>query len=146
VVFYTQWAWRSSRHIQNVYVGLRDGLPARIVLRDLDNSMLDPRRVRGRLRAARRRGKGHLAAHAGLRGRRAPPGAGHDVRAPGKVMLMRLADDHGADAGRLLAIVEHTWDGLRAFGVQQLRGWSNSVEDDLRTRLERATRLRFVRE
>jgi siderophore synthetase component len=38
-------------HLQNVYVGLRGGLPVRIVLRDLDNSILDPRRAGAHLRA-----------------------------------------------------------------------------------------------
>ena len=145
VVFYTQWGMAFEPHIQNVCVGLRDGLPARIVLRDLDNTILDPRRVRGRLRAlggAARDTWRHMPAYADG-GRRLVQAMlyGH----LGEVML-RLSDDHGAHAGRLLAIVEDTWDGLRAPGVQQLRGWSNSVKTTLRTRLERATRLRFVRE
>lgn len=33
-------------HLQNVSVGLRDGLPARIILRDLDSAILDPDRIR----------------------------------------------------------------------------------------------------
>ena len=60
--------------------------------------------------------------------------------------MLRLSDDHGADAGRLLAIVEHAWNALEKSGGQHLRGWSNSVKATLRTRLGRATALRFVRE
>ena len=57
-----------------------------------------------------------------------------------------LADRDPEEARRLLAIVEHAWNALEKSGGQQLRGWSNSVKATLRTRLERATALRFVRE
>jgi siderophore synthetase component len=143
VAFYRQWGMAFEPHIQNVYLGLRDGLPIRIVLRDLDNSILDPRRVRGRLRA--------LGDPAKDTWRHMPPyrdGGQRMVQAMlyghlGEVMW-RLSEDHAADSGRLMAIVERTWDELRAFGVQQLRAWSNSVKTTLRTRLRRATALRFV--
>jgi len=145
VVFYAKGGMAFEPHIQNVYVGLRNGLPARIVLRDLDNSILDPRRVRSRMRA--------LGGPANDTWRHMPPyadGGRRLVQAMmyghlGEVML-RLSDDHGAHADRLLAIVEHSWNALEKSGGQQLRGWSNSVKTTLRTRLERATRLRFVRE
>jgi siderophore synthetase component len=145
VVFYAEGGMAFEPHLQNVYVGLRHGLPARIVLRDLDNTILDPRRVRGRLRAlggAARDTWRHMPAYEDG-GRRLVQAMlyGH----LGEVMW-RLSTDHGADAGRLLAIVEETWDGLARFGGKQLRRWSNSVKTTLRTRLERASELRFVRE
>ena len=144
VVFYAEGGMAFEPHIQNVYVGMREGLPARIVLRDLDNSILDPRRVRGRLRA--------LGGAARATWQHMPPyadGGRRMVQAMlyghlGEVMW-RLARDHRADADRLLAIVEATWDELGK-PAQQLRRWSNSVKTTLRTRLERASNLRFVRE
>ena len=140
--FYAECGVAFEPHIQNVYVGLRNGLPARIVLRDLDNSILDPRRVRGRLRA--------LGGAASDTWRHMPPyqdGGRRMVLAMtyghlGEVMW-RLAQDHGADPARLLAIVEATWDQLDA---GDLRRWSETVKTTLRTRLARATRLRFVRQ
>ena len=144
VAFYLQLGMAFEPHIQNVYVGLRDGLPRRILLRDLDNSILDPRRVRGRLRAlggAARDTWQHMPPYADG-GRRMVQAMlyGH----LGEVMW-RLTQDHGADADRLLAIVDATWDELGQ-PAQQLRRGSNSVKTTLRTRLERATALRFVRE
>jgi siderophore synthetase component len=143
VAFYTEWGMAFEPHLQNVYVGLRDSLPTRIMLRDLDNSIIDPRRVRGRLRALGNPAKDtwrHMPPY--------PDGGRRMVQAMlyghlGEV-IWRLSEDHGADTGRLMAIVDHTWNELRAFGVQQLRGWSNSVKTTLRTRLRRATALRFV--
>jgi siderophore synthetase component len=145
VVFYAQCGMAFEPHLQNVYVGLRDGLPARIVLRDLDNSILDPRRVRRRLRA--------LGDAAKDTWEHMPPyedGGRRMVLAMlyghlGEVMS-RLTEDHGADAGELLATVERTWDELEAYGAKRLRRWSDAVKTTLRTRLARATRLRFVRQ
>jgi hypothetical protein len=145
VVFYAEWGMAFEPHLQNVYVGLHDGLPARIVLRDLDNSILDARRVRARLRA--------LGEPVKDTWRHMPPyedGGRRMVLAMlyghlGEVMW-RLSVDHRADPDRLLAVVEHTWDNLREFGGQRLRRWSDSVKTTLRTRLARATVLRFVRE
>jgi siderophore synthetase component len=142
VRFYTECGMAFEPHIQNVYIGLRDALPARIVLRDLDNSILDPRRVRGRLRA--------LGGAAGDTWRHMPPyedGGRRMVLAMtyghlGEVMW-RLAQDHAADPVRLLAIVDATWDQL---GAGDLRRWSETVKTTLRTRLARTTRLRFVRQ
>jgi len=144
VRFYTECGMAFEPHLQNVYVVLRHGLPVRTVLRDLDNSILDPRRVRGRLRA--------LGSAARDTWQHMPPyedGGRRMVQAMlyghlGEVMW-RLSQDHGADAHRLLAIVDATWDALGK-PAQQLRRWSNSVKTTLRTRLERATALRFVRE
>ena len=145
VVFYAQCGMAFEPHLQNVYVGLRDGLPARTVLRDLDNSILDARRVRRRMAALGDAAKGTW--------RHMPPyedGGRRLVLAMlyghlGEV-ICRLDEDLGADAVRLLAIVEHTWDELEAVdrrAVRQLRGWSDAVKTTLRTRLERAATLRF---
>jgi siderophore synthetase component len=142
VVFYTQWGMAFEPHLQNVTIGLRDGLPARIVLRDLDNSILDPRRVRRRLRA--------LGGPARETWTHMPPyedGGRRMVQAMlyghlGEVMW-RLSQDHGADSDQLLAIV---WRELDKFGVPQVRTWANAVKTTLRTRLARATALRFVRQ
>ena len=144
VRFYTECGMAFEPHIQNVYVGLRAGLPVRIVLRDLDNSILDARRVRARLR---RLGSAvpdtwqHMPSYEDG-GRRLVLAMlyGH----LGEV-IWRLSRHHHADGARLLAIVEATWDGLEQ-PAQQLRRWSNSVKTTLRTRLARATALRFVRE
>ena len=38
-------------HLQNVYVALRDGMPSRMILRDLDSTILDPLRIRPVARA-----------------------------------------------------------------------------------------------
>lgn len=140
VLFYARWGMAFEPHLQNVYVGLRDGLPARIVLRDLDNSILDPRRVRRRLSALGEPAKDtwrHMPPHRDG-GRRLVQAMlyGH----LGEVMW-RLSEDHAADADELLAIV---WRQLERFGVPQLRAWANSVKTTLRTRLARASTLRFV--
>jgi siderophore synthetase component len=147
VVFYAHWGMAFEPHIQNVYVGLRSGLPARMVLRDLDNSILDGRRVRGRMRALGDTAPGtwkHMPPYEDV-GRRLVQAMlyGH----LGEV-IWRLGEDHGADPARLLAVVEETWDALEPIdrgAVRQLRGWSNAVKTTLRTRLERATALRFRR-
>lgn len=147
VVFYARWGMAFEPHIQNVYVGLRGGLPARIVLRDLDNSILDPRRVRRRMRALGDAAPGtwkHMPSYEDG-GRRLVQAMlyGH----LGEVMW-RLGEDHGADPVRLLAVVEEAWDALEPIdrrAVRQLRRWSSTVKLTLRTRLERATALRFRR-
>jgi siderophore synthetase component len=46
VDFYARWGMAFEPHLQNVYVALRDGMPSRIVLRDLDSTILDPVRIR----------------------------------------------------------------------------------------------------
>ena len=58
-------------HLQNVYVAMRDGMPSRMILRDLDSTILDPRPdppyCAGKRHSARAR---NMAAHAHL-----PPAA-----------------------------------------------------------------------
>ncbi|MGC5699420.1 hypothetical protein J4P02_04355 [Pseudomonas sp. NFXW11] len=50
VPFCTQWGIALEPHLQNSYVVVRDGLPVRVIVRDLDNSILDPQSVRGMCR------------------------------------------------------------------------------------------------
>jgi len=42
VHFYARWGMAFEPHLQNVYVALRDGMPSRMILRDLDSTILDP--------------------------------------------------------------------------------------------------------
>jgi siderophore synthetase component len=154
VQFCAQWGMAFEPHLQNVYVAFRDGLPRRIVLRDLDNSILDPRRIRPLLR--------ELGAElAPDTWRHMPPfeiGGKRMVQAMlfghlGEVMGC-LAQDYGVKPERLVAIVEDAWSDLAARApsssarksVQTLRGWSNAVKATLRTRLHRAATVAFVRE
>src|SRR5439155_59830 len=51
VDFYARWGMAFEPHLQNVYVALRDGVPSRIILRDLDSTILDPVRIRPVARA-----------------------------------------------------------------------------------------------
>jgi siderophore synthetase component len=154
VEFWSQWGMGFEPHLQNVYVAIRNGFPSRIILRDLDASILDPRRIRPTLRklgldlpketwavmpAFETGGKrlvqamlfGHL----------------------GEVMWCLTQGGH-SETGRLASIVEDTWSELAAHApsasarrsVNRLRSWSNAVKATLRTRLHRTTTLEFVRE
>lgn len=154
VVFCSQWGMAFEPHLQNVYVAFRGGLPARIVLRDLDNTILDPRRVPRLLRSH------GLEVHEDT-WRAMPPfeiGAKRLVQAMlfghlGEVIRW-LADEHGVPPIRLAAIVEDTWSALAARApttaarreVLALRGWSNAVKATLRTRLRRSATMEFIRE
>ena len=154
VEFCSQWGMAFEPHLQNVVVAFRGGLPSRIVLRDLDNSILDARRIRPLLREH------------GLRLQkdtwRSMPafetGGKRLVQAMlfghlGEVMW-RLEQDHGAGPKRLAGIVEETWSELESGAasasarkaVAQLRGWSDAVKATLRTRLHRSTTMEFVQE
>lgn len=154
VEFCSRWGLAFEPHLQNVYVAFRDGLPAGIVLRDLDNTILDPRRVRRLLRS-------HELKVSEDTWRSMPPfeiGAKRLVQAMlfghlGEVIRW-LADEHGTPPGRLAAIVDDIWSALAARAptraarreVLSLRGWSDAVKATLRTRLRRSTILQFVRE
>ena len=154
VEFCAQWGMAFEPHMQNVYVALRDGLPARIVLRDLDNSILDARRVRPLARelgAALARDTWRHMPDYEIGGKRLVQAMlyGH----LGEVMW-RLEQDHGARTKRLAAIVEDTWSDLESGAptaaarknVARLRGWSDAVKATLRAHLRRATTVQFVRE
>jgi siderophore synthetase component len=51
VDFHTRWGMAFEPHLQNVYVALRAGMPSRVILRDLDSTILDPLRIRPLARA-----------------------------------------------------------------------------------------------
>lgn len=154
VEFCAHWGMAFEPHLQNVYVGLRGGMPVRIVLRDLDNSILDPRRIRPLLRrlgaAPARNTWQHMPSY--------EDGGKRMVQAMmfghlGEVMRA-LQRDYRINAQKLAATVEDTWSELAAAApsaaarktVQELRGWSDSIKATLRTRLHRAHALQFVRE
>jgi len=154
VEFCAHWGMAFEPHVQNVYVGLRDGLPVRVVLRDLDNSILDPRRIRPQLR----RLGGSLAKDTWQHMPSYEDGGKRMVQAMmfghlGEVMRC-LQWDYRINAQKLAAIVEDTWSELAAAApsaagrraVLRLRGWSDSIKATLRTRLHRAHTLQFVRE
>ena len=154
VAFCSQWGMAFEPHMQNVYVGFRNGVPSRIVLRDLDNSILDARRVRPLLREfGLRLQKDTWSAMPAFEigGKRLVQAMlfGH----LGEVMW-RLALDHGVKMERLAAIVEDTWSDLESTApsasaresIAKLRTWSNAVKATLRTRLHRSTTMEFVKE
>jgi siderophore synthetase component len=140
-------------HLQNVYVAIRDGLPSRIVLRDLDASILDARRIRPVLR--------DLGLQLAQGTWRAMPafeiGSKRLVQAMlfghlGEVMWC-LTQSTGIKSDKFVSIVEDMWSDLLACApstsarrsVQKLRGWSDAVKATLRTRLTRSTTMEFVR-
>ena len=114
VNFYARSGMAFEPHLQNVYVALRNGMPSRMILRDLDSTILDPLRIRPVARAngvrlARGTWKhmpdfaygGRRLAHAMMYGHL------------GEVMsyLGRAAQ---ADLAKLSIAVEETWDELVA--------------------------------
>ena len=112
VDFYARWGMALEPHLQNVYVTLRDGMPSRIILRDLDSTILDPLRIRSVARAnGVRLAPGtwkHMPDFA-TGGRRLAHAItyGH----LGQVMCY-LARAARADLARLSVAVEETWDEL----------------------------------
>ena len=154
VEFWAHWGMGFEPHLQNVYVAIRDGLPSRIILRDLDGSILDVRRTRPALR--------ELGLDLPKESWKAMPtfesGGKRLVQAMlfghlGEVMWW-LSQGRYSTSDRLASIVEDTWSELAAHApsasarksVGRLRGWSNAVKATLRTRLHRANALEFVRE
>ncbi len=153
VQYCSQWGMAFEPHLQNVYVAMRDGLPSRIILRDLDASILDARRIRPVLR--------DLGLDLVPDTWRAMPafeiGGKRLVQAMlfghlGEVMWC-LTQTIGIKSDKLVSIVEDTWSDLTAGApstsarrsVQKLRGWSDAVKATLRTRLARSTSLEFIR-
>jgi siderophore synthetase component len=114
VDFYARCGMGFEPHLQNVYVALREGMPSRMILRDLDSTILDPRRIRpvaaaSRIRLAPGTWKhmpnfatgGRRVAHAMMYGHL------------GEVMSYLARATH-ADLARLSAAVEDTWTELIA--------------------------------
>jgi siderophore synthetase component len=140
-------------HLQNVYVAMRDGLPSRIVLRDLDASILDARRIRAVLR--------DLSLDLAQDTWSAMPA----FEIGGKRLVQAMLFGHLGEviwsltqatrikSDKLVSIVEDMWSDLTAHApstnarrsVQQLRGWSDAVKATLRTRLARSTAMEFVK-
>jgi hypothetical protein len=134
-----------------VYVALRDGSPSRIILRDLDSTILDPIRIRPVVRSNRIRLApatwrcmppfevgGRRLAHAMMYGHL------------GEVMSY-LARTARADPARLTADVEDTWSELIGAAspsarkrVSDVYEKTNEVSAVLRRRLTRSTQLVFV--
>jgi siderophore synthetase component len=154
VQYCSQWGMAFEPHLQNVYVVMCDGLPSRIVLRDLDASILDARRIRPVLR--------DLGLEMAQDTWRAMPafeiGSKRLVQAMlfghlGEVMWC-LTQSTGIKSDKLVSIVEDMWSDLLACApsssarrsVQKLRGWSDAVKATLRTRLTRSTAMEFVRQ
>ena len=151
VDFYARWGMAFEPHLQNVYVALCDGKPSRMILRDLDSTILDPVRIRpvaqaNGVRLARGTWKhmpdfatgGRRLAHAMMYGHL------------GEVMtyLVRAAQ---ADLARLSAAVEDTWDELIAQApslacrrrVRNLRKQADTVGLVLWRRITRADHVAF---
>jgi siderophore synthetase component len=149
VDFYARWGMAFEPHLQNVYVALRDGMPARMILRDLDSTILDPVRIRPVARDnGIRLGPGTWQHMPNTGGRRLAHAMmyGH----LGQVMsyLERAAQ---ADQGRLNAAVEETWDELIAEApspacrrrVRDLRRQADTVGAVLWRRISRASHTTF---
>jgi len=152
VDFYARWGMAFEPHLQNVYVALHAGMPSRIVLRDLDATILDPVRIRPLLKThhlrldpttwrhmpSYERG-GQRLTHAMLYGHL------------GEVMSC-LIEATGVDQTRLTSALDDTWDALiRAAPspacrrrVRDLRAQSSTVRAMLRRRLSEPTPGRCV--
>jgi siderophore synthetase component len=151
VDFYARWGMAFEPHLQNVYVALRDGMPSRVILRDLDSTILDPLRIRPVARANGVRFAvgtwknmpdfatgGRRLAHAMMYGHL------------GQVMSY-LASAAQADVARLCAAVEETWDELITQApsaacrarVRDLRIQADTVGAVLWRRLTRADHMVF---
>jgi hypothetical protein len=146
---YARWGMAFEPHLQNVYVALRDGMPSRMILRDLDSTILDPVRIRPLARA-----NGIRLAHGTWR--HMPDNGGRRLAHAmmyghlGQVMSY-LADAAQADQTRLNAAVEETWDELIAQAPSQayrrrlrdLRSQAETVGAVLWRRITRASHTTF---
>jgi IucA / IucC family/Ferric iron reductase FhuF-like transporter len=151
VEFFARWGMAFEPHLQNVQVALRAGAPVRIVLRDLDSTILDPTRI---ARAARANGVELAAATwrhmptIAIGGRRLAHAMlyGH----LGAVMSY-LVRHSRADLTRLAGAVDDTWEHLLAGAsspsarrmVREVRAHSNTVKAALRMRLARSAQFAF---
>ena len=150
---YTRWGMAFEPHLQNVYVALRDGMPSRMILRDLDSTILDPIRIRAvaladGVRLARGTWEhmpefaygGRRLAHAMMYGHL------------GEVMSY-LARAAQADLAELTMVVEETWDELVAQApsatcrkrVRDLRKQADTIGAVLLRRIRRADHTSFSR-
>jgi siderophore synthetase component len=152
VEFCTRWGLAFEPHLQNVLVAIRDGMPVRMILRDLDGTILDPVRIEPMVRAYRLR----LAPTTWRHMPRFEIGGQRLVHAMlyghlGAVMS-HLVRSARADLRGLLAGVEDAWSELiaaasspaRRRSVRELWAQSNAVKGMLRTRLARSARIGFM--
>ena len=151
VDFYARWGMAFEPHLQNVYVALRDGMPSRMILRDLDSTIIDPARIRPLARANGVRlapgtwqhmpdfaTGGRRLAHAMMYGHL------------GEVMSY-LAGAVPVDLATLSAAVEDTWEELTAQApspesrrrVRDLRAQADTVGAVLWRRITRANHMVF---
>jgi siderophore synthetase component len=152
VVFYARWGMAFEPHLQNVYVAFREARPTRIVLRDLDSTILDPKRIRPVIRATGLRPAPgtwrHMPAFE-TGGQRLAHAMVHGHLREVVSYLVRNAE---ADLARLAGILDETWSELLASDssasfrrlVCDLRAQSDTVTAMLRMRLTRSPRLTFV--
>ncbi len=149
VHFYARWGMAFEPHLQNVYVALRDGMPSRMILRDLDSTILDPIRIRPLARAnGIRLARGTWQHMPDTGGRRLAHAMmyGH----LGQVMSY-LERAEQADQARLNAAVDETWDELIAKAptaacrgrVRDLRRQADTVGAVLWRRITRADHTTF---
>ncbi|PWU22918.1 MAG: hypothetical protein C5B48_09505 [Candidatus Rokuibacteriota bacterium] len=148
---YARWGMAFEPHLQNVSVALCNGVPSRIILRDLDSTILDPDRIRPVLR---RHGLplapgtwqhmptfdvgGRRLAHAMM--------AGH----LGEVMGY-LIDAARAEVAVLETLLNDVWNEIHTSAspssrrwVRDLRAHGDTVTAMLQMRLRRSRRLMFV--
>jgi siderophore synthetase component len=151
VDFYARWGMALEPHLQNVYVALRDGMPSRVILRDLDSTILDPLRIRPVARANGVRFAlgtwkhmpdfttgGRRLVHAMMQGHLSQ-------------VMSYLAEVGHADPATFSAAVEETWDELIAQApsaacrrrVFDLRRRADSVGALLWRRITRADHTTF---
>ena len=121
VDFYIRWGMALEPHLQNVYVVLRDGMPTRIVLRDLDATILDPARIRPLVRAHNL----HLAPETW---RHMPSYESGGLRLTHAMLYGHLGEVMSSlvrttrvDLEQLSAVLEDTWSELIAAAPPSLR-------------------------
>jgi siderophore synthetase component len=151
VNFYARWGMAFEPHLQNVYVALQDGMPSRVILRDLDSTVLDPLRIRPVARAngvRLARGTWKNMPDFASGGRR----LAHTMMYGHLGLVMSyLSAAAQADLGRLSVAVEETWDELIAQApsaacrgrVRDVRTYADSVGASLLKRIMRADQLPF---
>jgi hypothetical protein len=149
-----EWGLAFEPHLQNVYVVVRDKLPVRIILRDLDNTIMD----QGRIAALCRNYRLPLAADTWSHMPSAFTGQARLLHAMfhghlREVMYFLLKHTE-VDLASLQGCIEEAWRAIGASAgtdaskrnLDQLRQRVGEVKSNLRMRLERSTTMRFERQ
>jgi siderophore synthetase component len=151
VDFYVRGGMAFEPHLQNVYVALRGGMPSRMILRDLDSTILDPLRVRPLARAnGVRLARGtweHMPDYA-YGGRRLAHAMMYGHLGAVMSYLTKAAQ---TDLAKLSNAVEETWDDLIVQApsaacrkrVRDLRKQADTVGAVLWRRIMRADHTTF---